>query len=201
VNRIRLVAMKRPRVLLLIAPLLIVALVPPARATKTDAQRGPIRIRHTTEPREVGGRPLTRADFSTGIVISNDAENVTLMTDAGTEVIPLASVTSIERYAGTRRQTLLGALIGAPVGALAGYGIANIANTDEELLEDVFSADLSKEDAGMYVLVGAGIGAALGAIVGSQVKTDRWETTSVSALQLQTGVSERSTTLSLTIRF
>lgn len=125
-----------------------------------------------------------------------------MMTNAGTEVIPRASITSIEGYAGTRRHTLLGALIGAPIGALAGFGIANIANFDADVVEEVFRADVSKEDAGTYALAGAGIGAVLGAIVGSQIRTDRWETTSVSALQLQTGVSKTgSTTLSLTMRF
>jgi len=90
--------------------------------------------------------------------------------------IQLASVTSLEVSGGHKSRWLPGLLLGfvggAAVGAVLGY------NADIE--------DMAKEHgAALLAAPGAVLGAGMGALIGSQIKSERWEEIPLDRLRVQ----------------
>jgi hypothetical protein len=89
----------------------------------------------------------------------------------------LADVTRLDVFAGRHGHPWNGMLVGFLGGAVAGAGIA-VAATDPE-----------DEFYGLVVLVGAGIGAGggllIGTAVGASIKTDKWEQVPLDRLQVR----------------
>ena len=95
--------------------------------------------------------------------------------------IPFASVTSLEVSRGQKSRTGRGALIGLGVGVVAGVGtaLALCAEGDCNIDGDITGA--------VALVLGAGgalVGAGIGALIGSQTKTDRWETVPLDRIHI-----------------
>jgi hypothetical protein len=93
----------------------------------------------------------------------------------------------VEREAGKTAAPTHWSRYRAPIGALVGLAAANATNDLEQetfsVLPFVTNAQ-GTENTGEWALAGAGIGAAVGAIFGYLVQTDRWQAMPTSELQL-----------------
>jgi hypothetical protein len=153
--------------LLLFVLAAVVASAPSARAGEL---REGDRIRvHTTDDKGHSARVV-------GTVVSMDEETLVVRTNGEpgelhrhdvpphqTRTIPLSAITDVDRWAGTRNYTFIGALIGAAGGLAIGF-----ANQDSNQSEVV-------DDSGLETLLLGVIGTGVGALVGHFVETDRWD--------------------------
>ena len=120
-------------------------------------------------------RVTTEEERVVGSLVSLDDNQLTLTTEArdSSLVLPLASLTKLEVSRGQKSMAGRGALIGLGAGAAVGVGTALVAcaggdcNTDG----DITGALALGLGAG-----GALVGAGIGALIGSSIKVDRWET-------------------------
>jgi hypothetical protein len=103
--------------------------------------------------------------------------------DAVPLAIPLASVTLLELHTGEKRRRLLGTGVGLSVGVIAGLATGTL-----------------DEDRALSAMVLAVPGSFVGFLVGSVLKTDRWEA-AVQTAPLVSGISQRETRVGLGVSF
>jgi hypothetical protein len=148
-------------------------------ASSASATTPLVRI-HTVEQRQIGGRTI--GTTSSGAVVAQDSSAISIRSESGkTEVIPLSSITGIDRYVGTVRHTETGALIGAAAGMLLGYaygsGVDDLGETGV------------RSFAGTYAAIFAGVGAIVGAMAGNLTETDLWEPANLSDIHVGMNVN------------
>ena len=120
----------------------------------------------------VEGRVGSSTDEALGLVLPGPAD-----APFGTPVlVPRSSVTRLQVSVGYRRYTLHGAALGALAGAAAGAAWEVDPATCDSYSSDTFCSR------GEAVAIGALSFAAIGALVGHLVKTERWQNVSVEAL-------------------
>jgi len=122
-----------------------------------------------------------------GLLLRRDASAIELAADDGsTSVLAVSQIVKLEVSAGKRRHTLAGALCGAALG----LAVALIGSC-------------TGEDCGLYRATGVALltpaGAGVGALVGSAIKTERWQTVPIAA-QPNAGKSSGAR-LTVTLRF
>ncbi len=111
--------------------------------------------------------------------------------------LPLASLTKLEVSRGQKSRTLKGAGIGFLVGGAAGLATAAIACA--------IAGDCAADDPytglvyAVFGVLGAGVGTLTGAIIGSTIKVDRWETVQLD--QLRVGLTPRGHGLEVSAKF
>ena len=108
-----------------------------------------------------------------GRLLSIDTAGV-LIQRAGmpADTLPLGSLARFEVSRGSRHYTLLGLGGGALVGLGAGMILASRAGCDH----GIFGSNESEDDlCGAYGLVAIPAGAALGAVVGRLIRSERWQ--------------------------
>ncbi len=110
-----------------------------------------------------------------GSIDSFSASTITLSVKDSSLVIPYVSIQKAEIVNGRKRNTGRGALIGAPIGALALGIISAVSNEPCDDESWCFFEMSDAEAFGFGALVGALGGAINGAIIGTFVKTDRFE--------------------------
>lgn len=142
------------------------------RCTATDAAR---------PCRALVGRLVGPAEDS---LVIEDAHGVTRRLD-------LSTVSRVEQSVGYRRHTLLGLGIGSLVGFGTGALLYSGCTTGGE--DDGFC--------GLYYLGAVPAGAVLGMLVGSMIRTDRWEVVPAPATALHVMPLPGRTTIALTVRF
>ncbi len=150
----------------LTACLALVLATPAAIAFGEDAAAGPLlegdRVRLAAP--SVGPKRVV------GQVLATREEGLRLRLEDGREVeVPLADIRHLEVARGRRSKTVEGAAIGALTGAvvLVAALIADRGVCDEDLG--------GCKAYGTVAVMGAIPGTLLGALIGSQVKTDRWK--------------------------
>ncbi len=123
-------------------------------------------------------RVTTDKERVVGYLTAIEGDQLTL--DASL-VLPLASVTRLEVSRGQKSMAGRGALIGAGAGAVAGVvtGLAVCAASSCG-----FEADLTGVVALVLGAGGALVGAGIGALIGSFIKTDRWETVPLDRIRV-----------------
>ena len=164
-----------------IIPLAVLAFAPLTRVT---AQEPP--------PVKVGDRVrVTVPDMGVrnrdGTLQLLDADSLVMRPNGGPSrlVIPLASLTRFEVHRGEKSQTGKGAGIGFAIGAVGGivFGVAA-----SEGLKGSRTGICDEGCIPAAVAVGVvgfgGVGALLGALVGSSFKTDRWEEISLDQIRV-----------------
>lgn len=129
----------------------------------------------------------------TGTMVRVDSFSVWLLRRDKSEVrIPLASVERLQIRGGKRSNWLKGGIIGAAIGS---GGVALVALSDSDAGE--FGQLVA-----LLIGVGAGGGALVGTLVGSQIKSDGWKTVDRGRLQLSTsGRTAPHVTVSFVLRF
>lgn len=111
-------------------------------------------------------RVTLRTDESrTGRFANVTGSDLLLRHGAQERHIPLSSIQSIQRRAGSHGHFLTGALLGL----VAGAGIGALISTSEESGTTQWVATT------IYTLAGAGGGLVLGGVAGSLIRSDRWE--------------------------
>jgi len=132
-----------------------------AQAARTVREGERVRVHYAMHGSAVG--QLTRAD----------ADSVTVLAEGGNRVtIPAASITQIDRSAGTKTHTLAGALIGGGL-CTALILVADDASNDQPLAVD----DEGLETAAAVVVIG--LGTLAGAFIGHLAKSEQWEPATV----------------------
>jgi hypothetical protein len=117
-----------------------------------------------------------------GTVLTLTSDSVVLLSrDGATVGMPLGSIGGVEVNRGPQSNTLKGMTAGAVIGAGAGLVVGLIASFETQGCNTGLPLELSADCQG-YVLpvlgrvgLGALAGGMIGAMVGSFVKTDRWE--------------------------
>jgi hypothetical protein len=125
-----------------------------------------------------------------GSVVRVTKDTLTLRDERGVlQAISLADAGRIEMSRGKVGHPNAGAAVGLGVGALAGgvYGSITFSDPGDAPLECAGSFYCDQPTRGGRTLrnafVGALIGAGVGALIGNDVKTDRWTTISASSFQ------------------
>ena len=108
-----------------------------------------------------------------GTLVSAEADSIRLLKDGRRETLAFstAGVSQVDTTAGRRTRTGKGALLGAGIGAAAGLALG-VAATIEGC--SGFCTDPAPGEIAAVSLIVGGIGAAIGALVGSATHTDRW---------------------------
>jgi len=121
-----------------------------------------------------------------GIILTVTADSLALLTnDGATVVLPIGSIADIEVNRGPRSNWLKGMTAGAVVGSGAGLviGLATKFETDGCYTGSILEPTAECQDTWISVLGTMGIGAAggalLGAVIGTFIKTDQWEHSSL----------------------
>jgi len=125
------------------------------------------------------GQVRSECQRKSGTVIVLRGDTLILSAGSATKTHRLSAVTRIEVSRGRRSHGLTGAVIGAPVGAVAGLAILTLAN-GAWVCGDYEIGALCGAVAGGGVIGGA----LLGALVGGAVKTDRWEDVSFNSVRV-----------------
>lgn len=117
--------------------------------------------------------PSRSMDHAAGLLRGVDHDSLRVSFDEGspTTTVARSEVSQLEIQMGTRRHALqgmwIGALVGAVTGAIDGYQQGD--DPPGSYLEQT-----AGEKAGFGAVVVGLVGAGVGAIVGHQIKTDRW---------------------------
>jgi len=149
----------------------------PAEAQAAPSWPAPgTRVRVTGPCESTGGVRLSRqCRLTGGLVRTNDGVIVLAGADSTVE-FRLADLESLEVSRGTQSWWLLGAGAGLIVGGVATWAVTyhggSTSLCDRSANQDALN---STECAGVVAL-GAVVGAALGAGIGSLIRTERWET-------------------------
>jgi len=99
--------------------------------------------------------------------------------------VPLASVTRFAMLRSTSRHTVTGALIGSAVGFSAGVIVLAVDHEGcRSWLDGHKSCGTASPQAELAPVAGALLGAAVGAVVGYFITTDRWEEVPLDGLQV-----------------
>ncbi len=168
----------------------ILAFVPLASATG-QVQQPPIergaRVRVTTPPPPCPTwyTSCTRDSLRryVGTFVEWKADTLVVETKGHTLALLWDSVTKLEVSQGQKRNTREGALMGLLVGGVAGAVIAAAIYEEYECGHLCF---VDPATIPMAVAVGVGLGGvAVGATIGSLIKTDRWQEAPLERLRLQ----------------
>lgn len=121
-----------------------------------------------------------------GTLVRQDEISLDIAHDGSVSSVPLKSIAKLEVSAGRKRRTMAGALCGAALGiGLAVFG--SCTGDDCALFRSL----------AVVVLVPAGAG--IGALVGSAIRTERWQT--VPTVPPQVAAASPGAKLSFTLRF
>jgi hypothetical protein len=158
--------MHRPGIL---AVLFVVSLPPLVHAQSLDLSPGE-RVRFKIEG--------TRG-YQTGTVRTAGDGSLILSTADGTRAIPMDGTFRVQRWAGKEDHPGAGLLIGAAVGAVFGLVVAaseDYSRQPRSLVDlDAWSGSAMEENDDMgFALMGAGVGAVAGLLVGTILETDAW---------------------------
>ncbi len=131
-----------------------------------------------------GTAPSMDVDDSVGTVAALETDTLTVQVEdrADALYVPLADVAKLEVQRGQKSGTGTGALIGGGLGAALGVTVglvgcsASNCNLDE--------GDLTAAVAVVFGAGGALLGAGIGALIGSSIKTDRWETVPLDRIRV-----------------
>ncbi|MBA3259131.1 MAG: hypothetical protein H0T68_06675 [Gemmatimonadales bacterium] len=115
------------------------------------------------------------------------------------EALPRGATTRLEVSGGSRHHTLLGLGAGAVVGFGVGMILAARAGCDSGILGD--SGNEDEHLCGTYGIVAIPAGAALGAVVGRLISSERWRPSAASGAALRLTPSRESLTLWVTLAF
>ena len=129
---------------------------------------------------------------------------VVLVEGAGRVIrIPLSSVKRLEVVTGRKSKAGAGALVGLVTGAITGALLGNYWGSVSCSGTYGFTICLEKGEAAALSALGFGLaGAGLGALVGSFIKVDRWETIPVDELRIEASpVAPDGVSLSASLRF
>jgi hypothetical protein len=136
-----------------------------------------------------------------GSLVGAEADSVRLLSENGRDTLAFstAELSQIDTTAGRRARTGKGALLGAGIGAGAGLALA-VAATIEGC--SGFCTDPSVGEIAAVSLIFAGVGAGVGALIGSATHTDRWVPVSRSPVTIGVAptVGRRGIGLMLTMR-
>lgn len=164
-----------------LAALLIMALPARGEETRSGLSVG-ARLRLTAP--SVARRPLVGQ-----LVRQNDVALEIRRADGSSASVPIGSIAKLQVSSGRKRHTLAGAFGGAALGV--GFTLIALRCKHPGFCDDDFT------NAGLVVFGGGG--AALGAVVGTVVRTEEWTTVSLPAPR-PAGVPG-GTTLSFRLRF
>lgn len=128
---------------------------------------------------------------TTGIFQSADDESI-VIDNGHKEQIERYTITRVERYFGSKRNTANGLMIGAGVGLLTGAVLASAGNGDPHALQGFD---------GVIVVGYTLIGLVSGAVIGFLVQTDDWGDASLNWFEVGGNPSRGETTLTLRLRF
>lgn len=134
-----------------------------------------------------------------GRLVTISATDVRVVPDGGSEeTLPLDPSTRLQVSVGSRHHTLLGLGIGTAVGFGVGMVLAGRAGCDRGIFG---SGGRDSEDdlCGAYGIVAVPLGAALGAVVGRLIRSERW--TAVAASTVGSGAVPSPTRVGLGVRF
>jgi len=107
-----------------------------------------------------------------GRLLAIDATSVLIQREGRpAEALPLNSSTRLEMSAGSRHHTLLG--LGA--GAVAGFGVGMILAGRAGCDSGIFGSNESEDDLCGAYGIAIPAGAALGAVVGRLIRSERWQ--------------------------
>ncbi len=116
------------------------------------------------------------------------------------EALPRGASTRLEVSGGSRHHTLLG--LGA--GAVVGFGVGMILAARAGCDSGIFGDSENGEDeylCGTYGIVAIPAGAALGAVVGRLISSERWRPSAASGAALRLTPSRERLTLSVALAF
>ena len=121
--------------------------------------------------------PSMDMDDSVGTVAALETDRLTVQVEERADAlsVPLADVTKLKVRRGQKSNAGKGALIGLGVGAAAGVITALLSCADSQCDWDNAGDDVTGYTAVVLGAGGALLGAGIGAIIGSSIKTDRWE--------------------------
>lgn len=135
-----------------------------------------------------------------GRLLSIDTARVLIArTGMSADTLPVGSVSRVEVSAGSRHHTLLGLGAGAVVGFGAGMILAGRAGCGN----GIFGSPGGEDDdiCGAYGVVAIPAGAALGAVVGRLIRSERWRPVAASGANLRVVPSRERLGLSMTLPF
>ena len=136
------------------------------------------------------GRLSSRGLKHTGTVIEMRSDTLVITAEAQSNpsFVPAASLTSLEVSRGTHSHILAGAALGLLAGAVVGGVITreNATNNEERGLEILFGT-----------LLGGGAGLVGGAVIGSRLRTERWE---ALRLPINIGLRPSADTFALSVK-
>ena len=141
-------------------------------------------------------------DVEKGVGTVAALETDTLVVQVGERAdalqVPLADVTRLEVHRGRQSSADTGVLIGAGAGAAAGVITALALCAGDECR----AYDARELGAVFLGVVGAGLGAGIGYIIGSNIQTDRWEEVPLGELRVGlTPHGRRGLAVSLSVAF
>jgi hypothetical protein len=133
-----------------------------------------------------------------GRLLTIDATGVLIQREGGpAEALPLGSSTRLEVSGGSRHRTLLGLGAGAVVGFGVGMILAGRAGCDS----GIFGSNESEDDLCGAYGVAIPVGAALGAVVGRLIRSERWRPIGAHRATLRLVPSRERVSLSLRLAF
>ena len=123
----------------------------------------------------------TATQVRIGRLLSVSADTLRLATTTGEAPIPFRSITNLELSRGRHGHAGRGGLIGLAVGLGAGLTAGLIAHRESQFIE------VNTAGVGLITAIGGGVGAALGALIGSAFKSERWEDVPLTTIGGQAG--------------
>jgi len=169
----------------------ILAFVPLASATAQVPVRPGARVRvtgHFCQPLYscVGGSPQQYV----GTLVTWEADTLVVQSNRDTLAVPVDFVTRLDVSRGRKTNTANGAGIGFLLGGLVGAVIV-YASYEECVPQGLFSCIGPNYGPGTYALAGGVIGGfgglMAGALIGSAIKTDRWQEVPLDQLRVSFG--------------
>jgi hypothetical protein len=146
-----------------------------AQATVRPGER--VRITVSRWSHSGGGRYV-------GTLVASTPDRLVVETEGDTLALPLDSWTRLEVVQGQKSHTAMGALIGSLIGGTAGAVIGYASWEENEECPECWNWGPEVPSMGGFVIGLLG-GALVGAIVGDEIKTDRWKEVPVDRLQVR----------------
>ena len=147
--------------------------------------------------------PSMDMDDSVGTVAALETDRLTVQVEERADAlsVPLADVTKLKVRRGQKSNAGKGALIGLGVGAAAGVITALLSCADSQCDWDNAGDDVTGYTAVVLGAGGALLGAGIGAIIWSSIKTDRWQTVPLDQLRVgPSSVDADGVAVSVTLR-
>lgn len=110
-----------------------------------------------------------------GTVVSMDPDSVVLEVEGREEPLAFsaASITALDVSRGQKGEAVLGGILGGIAGVILGVSVYN--GSKEDCGPEDSLCELGNFDDSLVVLALAGVGAGVGALIGSLFKSERWE--------------------------